>query len=104
MTERGAEPVHLEGVYAISDDVVVRDDEDRLVVMPLPGSGDAGDEVYTLDVAGRAVWQKLDGVRTLRAVAAELAREYSMDPVDTEHDVLGLVAELVELGIVQPRP
>ncbi len=96
MAEPGVEPVHLEGVYTVSDNVVARLIEGELVIVPLVGGlGDADDELYTLNETGHAMWGKLDGVRTLRAVAAELDEQFSAAPGVVEADVLGLVAELL---------
>jgi hypothetical protein len=101
MTEPGVDPVSLDGVYAVSDDVVVREIEGEIVIVPLvAGVGDADDELYTLNVTGAAVWRMLDGVRSLRDVAAELADSFSATLEVIESDVVGLVEELARRGIV----
>ena len=86
----------LDAVYTPSDDVVAREIEGELIIVPLTaGIGDTEDELYTLNETGKAIWDRLDGTRSLRAVAAELAAEYDGPAADIEQDVAGLVGELV---------
>ena len=105
MTEPRVDPVSLDGVYVVSDDVVAREIEGEIVIVPLvAGVGDADDELYALNGTGAAVWRRLDGSRTLSAIAAELAGEFSAAPDVIERDVVGLLDELVRRGImVQSR-
>jgi hypothetical protein len=90
------EDVHFDAAYVPSEDVVAREIEGEIVIIPLVSDiGDIEDELYTLNETGQAIWRKLDGARPLRRVAAELADEFDA-PVETiERDVLGLVRELV---------
>jgi hypothetical protein len=105
MTEPGVDPVSLDGVYVVSDDVVAREIEGEIVIVPLvAGVGDADDELYTLNETGAALWRKLDGVHSLRDVAAELADGFSAAADVIERDVVGLLEELVRRGIVVRAP
>lgn len=95
------EQVSLEGVYAPSDDIVAREIEGEIVIVPLvSGIGDMDDELYTLNETGKAIWDKLDGSRSLAAVAAELGGDFEAGEGDIEADVRGLVAELVRRGML----
>ena len=88
-----------------SEDVVARVIEDELVIVPLvSGIGDMDDELYTLNETGKAIWSRLDGQRTLRAVAAELATEFSAPEGEIEKDVLGLMTELVRRKMIVVQP
>jgi hypothetical protein len=85
----------LDQAYAHSDDVVSRVIEGEVIIVPLvAGIGDMDDELFTLNETGRAVWERLDGSRTLRQVANELASEYDVGQAEVEGDVVGLVGEL----------
>ena len=86
----------LDAVYAPSDDIVAREIEGELVIVPLvAGIGDMEDELYTVNQTGKAVWDRLDGKRNLRGVVTALAEDFDAPPGEIEHDVLGLVEELV---------
>jgi hypothetical protein len=96
-----AHPIGLESAYGPSEDVVVREIEGELIIVPLvAGVGDLEDELFTLNETGRAIWQKLDGLRTLRTVVSELAEEFDAPASAIEQDVLGLLEELERRKIV----
>jgi len=91
-------------ICAPSDDVVAREIEGEIVIVPLvAGIGDAEDELYTLNETGQAIWQKLDGKRTLRDVAALLAGEFNAPLPELENDVLGFASELTRRGILTAK-
>lgn len=80
---------------------MAREIEGELIIVPLvAGIGDMEDELYTLNETGKAIWARLDGQRTLRAVAAELTTEFSAPPGEIEKDVLGLMTELMRRKMV----
>ena len=96
--------VTLDTVCAPSDDVVAREIEGEIIIVPLvAGIGDTDDELYTLNVTGQAIWQRLDGQATLGEVAAALADEFDTPPAEVEADVLGFAAEMAQRGILAAR-
>lgn len=91
-------------VYAPSEDVVSREIEGEVVIVPLvTGIGSAEDELYTLNETGQAIWQKLDGQRTLKEIAALIAEEFGAALSGCESDVLGFAGELAQRGILTAR-
>lgn len=96
--------ITLSDVCVPSDDVVAREIEGEIIIVPLvAGMGDADDELYTLNETGRAVWERLDGVRTLADVAAALLSQYDDSETQLESDVLGFAREMVRRGILAVR-
>jgi hypothetical protein len=84
-----------------SEDVVARVIEDELIIVPLvAGIGDMDDELFTMNETGKAIWSRLDGEKSLRTLAAELATEFSAPPGEIEKDVLGLMTELARRKMV----
>ena len=93
--------VSLETICAPSADIVAREIEGDIVIVPLvAGIGDADDELYTLNPTGQAIWKKLDGQRTLKDVAATLAGEFDVPLPDIQNEVLGFASELKRRGIL----
>ncbi|MBI4966377.1 MAG: PqqD family protein [Desulfomonile tiedjei] len=91
--------VSLEKIYIPSEDIVAREIEGEIIIVPLvAGIGDADDELYTLNETGQAVWKLLDGKRSLGEVAAELAEEFEGGEIG--QDVIGFVAELLKRRIL----
>jgi hypothetical protein len=91
----------LDRVCMPSEDVVAREIEGELIIVPLTaGIGDMEDELYTMNETGKAIWGKLDGTRTLRQVASELAELYDAPADNIEHSVIGLLEELIKRRMV----
>lgn len=96
---------NLESAYRPSEDVVAREIEGETIIVPITsGIGDLEDELYTLNETGREVWRRLDGTRSLREIAAELARDYEAPSGEIEADVAGLVGELVRRRMLVEIP
>jgi hypothetical protein len=92
-------------IYAISDDVVAREIEGEIIIVPLvAGIGDLEDELFTLNETGKAIWELLDGRRSLQEVARELSEKYAAEPEKIQTDVLGLVGELLHRGMIIEVP
>lgn len=94
--------ISRDAVYRPSDDLVAREIDGQLVIVPIAASiGDLEDELYALNDTARAVWGKLDGRRTVEAVVGELAGEYSgASTEEIGSDVAGLMQELLKRRMV----
>jgi len=93
--------IKLDSVYAPSEDIVARSIEDELIIVPLvAGIGDLEDELYTLNETGKAIWDRLDGKKTLREVRDDLLAEFEAPAGEIEKDLIGLVEELVRRRIL----
>ena len=91
----------LDSVCAPSEDVVAREIEGDMIIVPLvSGIGDADDELYTLNESGKAIWKQLDGVKTLSQVSEALKDLFSSEETDIEKDVLGFASEMVKRGML----
>ena len=97
-------PVTLSRVYQPSENVVAREIEGELIIVPIAtGIGDMEDELYSLNDTGRAIWSRLDGKTSLQAVVSALAEEYQAEPDEISRDVVGLVEELLKRGILTEK-
>lgn len=97
--------VHLEATYAPSEGIVARELVGELVIVPLTAEiGDMEDALYSLNETGRAIWDRLDGVKNLRDVAAELVKAYDAPGQEIERDVIGLVGELLARSMLVEVP
>ncbi|MBU0493048.1 MAG: PqqD family peptide modification chaperone [Chloroflexi bacterium] len=98
--------VTLDAIYAPSEEVVSRDIEGELIIVPLAsgvgGAEDETDAIFTLNETGRAIWDRLaqGSQRSLRDVVVELAAEFEAAESEIEADVLGLVGELVKRNML----
>lgn len=94
-----------ETVCLHSDDVVSREIEGELIIVPIAsGIGDLDDELYTLNESGREIWQRIDGRRTLGDIINQLASLFEAPLETVTRDVIGLVDELARRRLVHVLP
>ena len=98
MTNQNA---RLDGVYAPSDDIVAREIEGELIIVPLvSGIGDMEDELYTMNETGKIIWDKLNGKQSLKEIVRRLSPKYESTESEIEKDVIGLVNELLKRKLI----
>ena len=69
--------------------------DDEILIVDLDGG-----ELLSLEDTGRAVWDLIDGQRSLAAIAEALAREYDASRDQLEQDVTVLIYELAAAKLV----
>ena len=85
----------LERIYAKSKDLVEREIEGEIIIVPLTsGIGDLEDELFSLNEVGRDVWARIDGKRCVSEIVNELGEIYETDREKLISDVLGFLREL----------
>jgi hypothetical protein len=95
----------LDAAYVPSEDVVAREIEGQLIIVPLvAGIEDMEDELYTLNETGKAIWDRLDGRSSLKNVMEDLSAEFEAPVGEIERDVLGLVKELLKRRMIAEAP
>ena len=93
--------VNLNKIYSPSEDVVAREIEGEIIIVPLVGGiGDMEDELFTLNETGKAIWKKLDGNKNLFDLIQELREEFEAPEGEIKQDVIGLVEELLKRKIL----
>ncbi|NQT35524.1 PqqD family protein [bacterium] len=93
--------IDLSKVFRISEDVVTREIEGEVIIVPLiSGIGDLEDELYTLNETGRKIWEKLDGHLKLEEIISELTSDYLDSDGELEKDVIGFVTEMIKRKMV----
>jgi len=97
--------VNIDAVYTISEEVVARDIEGELIIVPLTSDvGDLEDELYTLNETGKDIWDRLDGKTSLKDVIIQLLEEYDTSFQEIETDVKGLMEELLKRKFLVENP
>ncbi len=91
----------LEHKFVPSENVVTRDIQGEFIMIPIAaGVGDLEDDIFSLNKFGRAIWEELDGKKTLKDVARALGAKFEGDPATIEKDVLGLTGELLKRKMI----
>lgn len=93
--------ISIENIYRISDDIVSREIEGELIIIPVTsGIGDTEDDIYSLNEMGKEVWALLDGKNSLGKIIEKLKSKYEASDNEIKNDVIGLLSELVKRGII----
>lgn len=71
---------------------------DETVLLSLPSG-----TYHGLDPVGSRIWQLLQQPTSVAQVREALLREYDVDPVRCERDLLGLLARLSDAGLIEVR-
>ena len=91
----------MDTICVPSEDVVAREIEGDMIIVPLvSGVGQADDELYTLNETGKAIWNVLDGQKTLGQVVEFLSDRFSSTEGEIERNVLGFAETMVKLGML----
>ncbi|MCU0666418.1 MAG: PqqD family protein [Candidatus Omnitrophica bacterium] len=89
--------VSFDKSYKPSEDVVARQVQGEFIIIPITsGVGDEEDAIFTLNETGKAVWDKLDGKKTLKSIINELVKEFDAPLEEIEKDILGITSELLK--------
>lgn len=92
---------NLKTVYVPSEDVVAREIEGELIIVPLVSRiGDMDGQLFTLNNTGRAIWNWLDGKRNLHDLVGKLSEEFEDPGRELEVDVIKLVEELLRRRLI----
>ena len=92
---------NLDQVFEISKDIVVREIEGELIIVPIiAGIGDMEDELYTLNDTGKEIISRLNGKTSLANIAHTLSEEYNAPLEEIEQDILGLIVELLKRKMI----
>lgn len=88
-------------IYKISDDVVAREIEEEVVIVPIvSGIGSMDDDLYTLNSTGRIVWKQIDGEKNVHDIARVIGEEYDAPVEEICSDILDLFSDLLDKGIL----
>ena len=91
----------LERIYAKSRDLVEREIEGEIIIVPLTsGIGDLEDELFSLNKVGKDVWARIDGKKPVRNIVEELLELYQGGREKLTTDVLGFLEELEKRKLI----
>lgn len=95
MDARARIPIDISAIVEASPEVLVQELDGEAVLLNLES-----ERYFGLDDVGTRIWQHLREHRRLSRVCEEMHKEYAVDEETLRADVLRLVEELIEAGIV----
>jgi len=79
-----------------SSQIISRTVDDEALIIHL-----ASGSYYSLNAVGTRVWESIDGLRTVEEIAEIIQREYDADFDLIETEVIALLIDLAQEGLVQ---
>ncbi len=90
-----------ESIVKISDDVVKREIQGSIVIVPVTsGIGDSDDKMFSLNDVGKDIVSKIDSVSTVDEISSALSKEYNTQKDIILNDVISFLDELLQNGII----
>lgn len=96
MKEGGARLSEMQQVFAYADDVMMAESGEMKILMSI----DTGDFIE-LNKTGRAIWELVDGTRTLAQIAGFIQDKYSVPAPKCEAELKNFIAGLVFAKLVK---
>lgn len=93
--------ISLDYVFSRNENIVFRKIEDEYVLVPMLTSSDEVEHIYNLNRVGAAVWERIDGKRSVREIVDELAKVYDEARGQIETDVLAFVDDIYQAKIIR---
>jgi len=91
----------LDDIYRRSPEIVSRRIQGELVLVPIRQQVGDLDAIYALNETAALAWSSLNGQQSLRQVLACITAEFEVDEAEAAQDLLGLMAELIAVGVIE---
>lgn len=96
--------LRLTSVVVSSENVIARDIGGEILIVPIvAGMVDGDDALYTLNSTGRAIWDQLDGEKSIEEIIDNLSSTFGGDRADIENDVYGFINEMIGHSIIEVK-
>ncbi len=92
----------MDGTFAKSTDFVQRNVAGECLLIPIRRRLTDANSLFVLNETGAAVWERLDGTRSLQEIARDLLQNYEVPPEQLEQDVQELVNDLLSIQAIHP--
>ncbi len=87
-------------VYAKNPDYVQRDVAGECILVPIRRNLTDANSIYVLNETGAALWNRIDGKRSVRTIAEEFSQEYDVTEEQLRRDVATLLADLLSIQAI----
>ncbi len=90
-----------EKIYKKNNDMVSREIDNEMILMPIYKASKHINEMYTLNDTAADMWRLVDGSRTLGKIVDELCAKYDGPRETIEQEVEELVKDMKEIKAIE---
>lgn len=88
-------------VYEKNKDVVTRDIDGELFLLPLIRTRNEINALFTLSGVASQIWDLIDGTKSLGKIKAKVMEEYSVEEAVLEKDLEKFIKDAKEINIIK---
>ena len=92
--------IELKDIYIRNENTVTREIAGETLIVPISGKLADLERVFTLNSVGALIWQLIDGKVNLESVLVKVVEEFDVNRTAAELDLLELVGNLIDAGLV----
>ena len=90
----------MDKVYSKTKDIVSREIDNEMILMPIYKNNTDINEMYTLNETAASMWGLIDGKRTLSDIADEMTKSYEVSKDEIEKDLLEFIKDMKDIKAV----
>ena len=91
----------LDNIYRKNEDVVTRDIDGELFLLPLIRTRDEINALFTLSEMASKIWDMIDGKRSLGQIKKKVLKEYNVEEDVIEKDLENFIKDAKEINIIK---
>jgi coenzyme PQQ biosynthesis protein PqqD len=91
----------MDTVIRKSENVIFRKIEDEYILVPIVSSAADVESIFNLNKTGATVWERIDGIKSIKDIIKEMKAEYENGNNQIENDVISFVREMMEAKLIE---
>ena len=88
-------------IFAKNTNFVQREVAGECILVPIRQQLSEVNRLYILNETGAALWRRIDGTRSIRAILTELSNEYDVTSEQLEKDLTTLIEDLLSIRAIE---
>ena len=91
-------------IYLKNLNFVQREVAGEFILVPIREQLSDVNSLYVLNKTSAAIWRRIDGTRSIRAILTELSNEYDVTSEQLEKDLATLIDDLLSIRAIEETP
>jgi Coenzyme PQQ synthesis protein D (PqqD) len=91
----------LSTIYSKAHDFIQRQVAGECILVPIRRNQSDANSIYVLNETGAALWDRIDGARSVQEIELDLTQEYDVAADQLRQDFETLLADLLSIRAIQ---